>query len=65
MAKKPWENSSGRYDPTAYAGAKEISREEQRVAALVSCIRYIARLAGFEILNRIELRDVKSRRTYR
>lgn len=62
---KPWENSSGVPDPTAYAGVRAISKEEQRVTDLVHCIRYIARMAGFEITNRIEFRDIKSRRTYR
>jgi len=47
------------------AGDRAISKEEQRVTELVNCIRYIARLAGFEIINRIEFRDIKSRRTYR
>ncbi len=39
MAPKPWENSAGYPDPTAYAGEKAISKEEQRVADLVGCIR--------------------------
>ena len=65
MTRKPWQNSAGYNDPTAYAGSKEISKEEQRVADLVGCIKYIARVAGFEITNRIEFRDIKSHRTYR
>ena len=62
---RPWENSSGCADPTAYAVEKEISKDEQRVTDLVNCIRYIARMAGFEVTNRIEFRDIKSHRTYR
>ena len=65
MTPKPWQNSAGYNDPTAYAGSKEISKEEQRVADLVGCIKYIARVAGFEITNRIKFRDIKSHRTYR
>lgn len=65
MTPKPWQNSSGYNDPTAYAGEKEITKEEQRVADLVGCIKYIAKMAGFEITNRIEFRDIRSRRTYR
>ena len=65
MAPKPWQNSSGYNDPTAYAGEKEIAKEEQRVSELMNCIKFITKLAGFEILNRIEFRDIKSRRTYR
>lgn len=62
---RPWENSSGCADPTAYAVEKAISKDEQRVTDSVNCIRYIARMAGFEITNRIEFRDIKSHRTYR
>lgn len=62
---KPWENSSGCADPTAYAAVNAASKDEQRVTELVGCIRYIARMAGFEIINRIEFRDIKSHRTFR
>ena len=62
---KPWENSSGCADPTAYAAVKTASKDEQRVTDLVGCIRYIARMAGFEIINRIEFRDIKSHRAFR
>lgn len=62
---KPWENASGCKDPTAYAAMKAISDEEQRVSGLMKVLRYIIRLAGFELINRIEFRDVRSRRTYR
>lgn len=62
---RPWENNSGCKDPTAYAATKPISEEEQRVGELVKVLRYIVRLAGFELINRVELRDRKSGRTYR
>ena len=39
--------------------------EEQRVADLVKNIRYVARMAGFDIINRVELRDRKTRRIYK
>lgn len=61
----PWENRSGYRDPTALRGEKEINREEQRVSDLVRHIRYVARLAGFDIINRIEFRDLKTHRTYK
>lgn len=63
--KPPWENRSGYPDPTALQGEKEICREEQRVSDLVRHIRYVARLAGFDIVNRIEFRDLKTHRTYK
>lgn len=62
---KPWENSSGCKDPTAYGATKTISEEEQRVAELVKVLKTIIRWAGFEPINRIELRDRRSGRTYR
>ena len=62
---KPLENGSGLPDPTAFRGEKEIEKEEQRVADLVRCLRYVARMAGFEIINRVEFRDVKTKRTYK
>lgn len=62
---KPWENNSGRPDPTAYAATRPTSDEEQRVGELVKVLKYIIRAAGFDLTNRIELRDRRSGRTYR
>ena len=62
---KPWENKSGCPDPTAYTVEKAVSEEEQRVTELVWIIKKIVRWAGFEIINRIEFRERKSKRTYR
>ena len=62
---KPWENSSGCKDPTAYAASKPIKEEEQRVTELVKVLKTIIRWSGFELINRIELRDRRSGRTYR
>lgn len=62
---KPWENSSGCKDPTAYAASKPITEEEQRVTELVKVLKTIIRWAGFELINRIELRERRSGRTYR
>lgn len=62
---KPWENSSGLPDPTAYAATKPITEEEQRVSDLVRVLKYIIRLAGFELINRMEFRDRRSGRIYR
>lgn len=62
---KPWENSSGCKDPTAYAASKPISEEEQRVTDLVKVLKTIIRWAGFDLINRIELRERRSGRTYR
>lgn len=62
---KPWENNSGCKDPTAYTATKSISEEEQRVSELIVIFRAIAKLAGFEITNRIEFRNRRTGRMYR
>lgn len=62
---KPWENNSGLPDPTAYAATRPISDEEQRIGELVKVLKYIIRTAGFDLINRTELRDRRSGRTYR
>ena len=62
---KPWENRSEYPDPTARKGEKAISAEDKRIADLMHCIRYVARMAGLEILNRVELRDLKTHRIYK
>ena len=66
---KPWENAEGYNDPTAYHGTKNIIREEdeqqKRVNTLIFVLKYIIRLAGFDLLNRIEIRERKSGREYR
>lgn len=62
---KPWENNSGCKDPTAYTATKSISEEEQRVSELMVIFRAIAKLAGFEITNRIEFRNRRTGRMYR
>lgn len=62
---KPWENNSGCKDPTAYAATKPITDEEQRVSDLVKAIKTLTRLAGFDVMNRIEFRERRSGRTYR
>lgn len=58
---KPWENAEGYHDPTAYHGTKNIIRDEdeqqKRVNTLIFVLKYITRLAGFELLNRIEIKD--------
>ncbi|RKJ79310.1 hypothetical protein D7X33_08220 [Butyricicoccus sp. 1XD8-22] len=65
----PWKNAEGYTDPTAYEGLKPIIREEteqqKRVNALIYVLKYIIRAAGFELLNRIEIKDSKTGREYR
>lgn len=62
---KPWENKSGLADPTAYEAEKSITAEEKRKNELIHVLKYIIRQADFELLNRIEVRDTKTGKTWR
>ena len=67
--RNPKYNAEGYADPTAYLGTKEIIREEsgtdKRAYDLVKVLKYIIRAAGFELIERVQLRDTKSGREYR
>lgn len=52
-------NASGYYDPTAWKATEKIQTEE-RIKDLLGVIRYVTRLAGFEIEGRITFRDKKT-----
>ena len=58
-------NPEGYKDPTAYCAMQHIDEEDERVSALIKTIKTIVRLAGFELIHRIEIRSVKTRREYR
>lgn len=69
MANYPKRNSEGYYDPTAYEGVKSIVREENaldgRVSDLVRVLKFIIRNRGFELVSRIEIKDVKTGRVFK
>lgn len=70
MANYPKRNSEGYYDPTAYEGVKSsIAREENaldgRVSDLVRVLKFIIRNCGFELVSRIEIKDVKTGRVFK
>ena len=58
-------NPEGYHDPTAYCAIQHATEEEERVNALIKTIKTILRLAGFELIHRIEIRSVRTRREYR
>lgn len=66
---RPWENNSGYHDPTAYEGMKAVNREDaeqqKRVNSLIYVVKFIVNAAGFDLINRIEIRDRKTMREYR
>ena len=65
----PKYNSEGYADPTAYEGTKAIIKEEniqlRRITELMNVIRYIVDKSGFEMCNRIVLKDKKTGKEYR
>ena len=69
MANYPKRNSEGYYDLTAYEGVKSIVREENaldsRVSDLVRVLKFIIRNCGFELVSRIEIKDVKTGRVFK
>ena len=66
---KPWLNSSGCPDPTAYAAMRNIQREEKPIdeAAhkVVTTIKSILDLSGFELVGRIQIQHKKSGKIYK
>ena len=62
--KNPRCNSEGYADPTAYEALKPIIKEEtaleNKMSFLVKMFKFIAAESGFEIINRIELKDKKT-----
>ena len=70
---KPWLNDSGCPDPTAYEAMKRIRREEVRQSYIVddnahkvvTTIKNILDLAGFELVERIQIRHKKSGKIFR
>lgn len=62
-------NVEGYADPTASVAIGQVSREEnetdKRAYDLVKVLKYIIRAAGFELTERIHLRDTKTGREYK
>lgn len=69
MNKNPYYNSEGYPDHTAYYGTNNIIREEteteRRASELIKIMKFIIRLAGFELIERIAIKDSKSGREFR
>lgn len=62
-------NGSGCKDPTAYDVIRMENERERaenrRLTKVIECIKLIIDLGGFELTNRISLRDKESRREHR
>jgi len=66
MFDNPRKNNEGYSDPTAYEGLKPVIAEEnnffKEVSTLISVLKFIIDKSGFELINRIELKDKKTGR---
>lgn len=64
-----YKNSEGYADPTASVAIGQVRREEcetdKRASDLVRVLKYIIRAAGFELTERVQLKDTKSGREYK
>lgn len=58
-------NPSGALDLTRSQAEDSIQKEERRVSEFIHMVRYIAALAGFEIVERIVLVDKQTGRIHR
>lgn len=62
-------NIEGYSDPTASFAVGQVSREEseadKRAYDLVKVLKFIIRSCGFELIERIQLKDTKSGREYK
>lgn len=61
----PFYNSEGYPNPTAYGVIKEENELEKKVNFLIKVLKFIIRESGFELVSRIEIRDMKSGRIFR
>ena len=69
---KPWLNNSGCPDPTAYEAMKNIQKEEKRlnqtdenVRLVITTIKNILDLSGFELVERIQIRHKKTGKIFK
>jgi hypothetical protein len=65
---KPWLNDSGCPDPTAYEAMKRIQKSDlvgSDAHKVVTTIKNILDLSGFELVGRIQIRHKKSGKIYK
>ena len=69
---KPWLNDSGCPDPTAYEAMKHIQMEawienqtDRNARLVITTIKNILDLSGFELVERIQIRHNKSGKIFR
>lgn len=73
MNTNPYKNAEGYCDPTAYHGTLPIVKADARKESivrncakkLVSTLKAVAELAGFEIVGRVELKHTRTGKEFR
>ncbi len=69
MSSNPYFNAEGYPDPTAYYGEKaamrDITNTERRAAELIRALKTFIALSGFELTERVKLREIKTGREFR
>lgn len=64
-----YKNSEGYGDPTAGEAVKMVAKEEKKrndsVTSLITMLKQIISLAGFELVGRIVLKDKETGKEYR
>ena len=67
--RNPKYNQSGYADPTAYGAIGQVIKEEteldKKAHNLIKVLKFIINETGFELLNRIEIKDKKTGRCFR
>ena len=62
-------NKEGYNDPTAYAAITKVQKDEtdqqRRVSELIGVLKYIIDKSGFELMDRIAIRDKKTGKEFR
>lgn len=60
----PYYNNEGYADPTAFYGTKQIVKEEaeteRRANELIKVLKFIIRSCGFELIERVKIKDTKT-----
>lgn len=60
----PYYNNEGYADPTAFYGTKQIVKEEaeteRRANELIKVLKFIIRSCGFELIERVKIKDTKN-----
>jgi len=65
----PKYNGEGYADPTAYYGTKDVIKIEneadRRANELIHVLKFIIRNSGFELIERVQIKDKRSGREYK